>query len=76
MSVTTEATLSGYRVLVVEDQFFLADDLVYALDGLGADVVRPVPTLAEALAMLRAGTPIDAAVLDVNLLDGLCFPLT
>ena len=45
-----EASLEGRRVLVVEDEFFLADDLVRALKRHGAEVVGPVPSLDRALA--------------------------
>lgn len=34
----------GRRILVVEDQFYVADDLATAFAGLGVDVLGPVPT--------------------------------
>ena len=37
------APLAGQRVLVVEDEYFVADDLARALSELGADVLGPVP---------------------------------
>ncbi|MBE7184975.1 MAG: response regulator [Methylobacterium mesophilicum] len=58
--------LSGKRVLVVEDEFFLADDLAQALEKAGAEVVGPVPTLDEAMGMIES-QPIDLAVIDINL---------
>lgn len=72
---TQAGLLAGRRVLVVEDQYFLADDITASLDRLGAAVVGPLPSLTEALAAVRVGQPIDAAVLDVNLRDGMCFPV-
>ncbi len=36
------------RVLVVEDEYFLADDIARALVRLGAEAVGPVPTSAAA----------------------------
>ena len=33
--------LTGRRVLVIEDEYFLADDIVQALTALGARVVGP-----------------------------------
>ena len=61
------------RVLVVEDEYFLADDLAQALETLGAQVVGPVPTLEKALALL-AGERVDAAVLDINLKGHAVYP--
>ena len=69
-----EATLAGRRVLVVEDEFFLADDLAQALEKLGAEVVGPVPSKDKALTLLEAG-PLDAAVLDINLKGEAVFPV-
>ena len=66
---TVGQSLAGQRVLVVEDEFFIADDLADALRAHGAEVIGPVPRLHEALAMISGKGPIDMAVLDVNL-DG------
>src|SRR3712207_157022 len=41
--------LTGCRVLLVEDEYFLADDLCRALERCGAEVIGPVPTLDRAL---------------------------
>lgn len=67
-------TLAGRRVLVLEDEYFLADELARALIRLRAEVVGPVPTLAEALALLDSAR-VDAAVLDVNLRGEMAFPV-
>lgn len=53
-------------VLVVEDEYFLADDMTRALAQLGADVAGPVPTPRQALVLIET-VKIDAAVLDINL---------
>jgi CheY-like chemotaxis protein len=70
-----EATLSGRRVLVVEDEYFIAADLARALTRLGADVVGPVATREQALQLLATAERIDLAVLDINLKDEPVFPL-
>jgi CheY-like chemotaxis protein len=70
-----EATLSGRRVLVVEDEYFIAADLARALTRLGADVVGPVATREQALELLATAECIDLAVLDINLKDEPVFPL-
>ncbi len=58
--------LIGYRILVVEDEAFLAMDLQHGLSAHGAEVMGPVGTVDDALASLSAKLP-DAAVLDGNL---------
>ena len=67
--------MRGKRVLVVEDEYLLADDLRSALEDAGAEVVGPVPDVAGALTMLEAGEPIDAALLDINLNGEPAFPV-
>lgn len=66
--------LSGRRILVVEDEFYLADDTTRALRAAGAEVVGPLPRSAPALrALARDG--LDAAVVDINLGEGPSFEL-
>lgn len=65
---------AGMRVLIVEDEYYLAADLADVLRAHGAEVVGPVGTLADAEAALGAGG-IDRAVLDVNLRGELSFPI-
>lgn len=59
------ARLDGRRILVVEDEYFIASDLRRALEERGAIVVGPTGRLDEALAL--AAQPLDAALLDLNL---------
>lgn len=61
-----DATLTGLRVLVVEDEFLPALDLSDLLDGWGCRVLGPAATAADALRLVREGDP-DAALLDINL---------
>jgi len=65
---------SGLRVLVVEDQFLVAEDLGTLLQGLGCTVVGPHARLATALPAASTEA-LDAAVLDVNLDDGVVDPV-
>jgi len=60
--------LSGRRILVVEDEYFIADEVASELRAAGAQVVGPYPSVDRAYRGL-ASQPgaIDAAVLDVNL---------
>ncbi len=66
--------LARRRIMVVEDEYFLADDIAKALEGLGAEIVGPVPTRDQAFALLEAG-PVDAAVLDINLKRQTVYPV-
>jgi DNA-binding NtrC family response regulator len=67
-----EGLLQGRRILIVEDEFFLADELSNALRGAGAEPVGPVgsTTLAEGELAARR---IDAAIIDLNLHGTLVF---
>lgn len=59
--------LNNCRILVVEDEYLLADELSQELSEEGATVLGPVPTVKDALAVLEIGAMPDGAILDVNL---------
>lgn len=59
--------LSGRRILVVEDEYMLAEDLRSELSNLGAVVLGPVGTVANAFDLIASEADIDGAILDVNL---------
>jgi len=59
-------TLRDQRVLVVEDEALVAMELTRVLTEAGAQVVGPAGNIEEALDLV-ANTPIDRAVLDINL---------
>ena len=67
--------LTGLTILVVEDEFFVADAIESALSAFGAQVVGPVASLEEAMELVEAGTPLHAAILDVNLTGKKVFPV-
>ncbi len=58
--------LKGRRVLIVEDEFLIAEEMRRAVDGLGGGVLGPVGALEDAERLLGEGRP-DLALLDVNL---------
>ena len=62
----SSTVLAGLRVLVVEDEFLIALDLLAILDDLGCVALGPAATVEEALRLLAADPP-DAALLDMNL---------
>ncbi|MCC0807880.1 response regulator [Methylobacterium sp. W2] len=59
--------LRGRRILVVEDEYFLADELARGLAEAEAEVIGPIATAEGALDLLEGPAPPDAAILDVNL---------
>jgi len=61
-----ELPLAGRTVLVAEDEFFVGIELAHTLEAAGADIVGPAWSLEEA-EKLGEETPLDMAVLDVNL---------
>ena len=65
--------LTGKRILIVEDEYFIAADLKRALAEAGAIVVGPAGTLASAQALID--DDIDLALLDVNLDGEHSYPL-
>ena len=69
------APLRGRRVLVVEDEYFLADDIGKALRTLGAEIAGPVGHIEDAVEILHNDGVIDAAVLDVNIRARTIFPI-
>jgi CheY-like chemotaxis protein len=65
--------LSGRRVLVLEDEYFIADDIARTLEQAGAEVVGPFTRHADALNALKREQPVDFAVLDINLQGEISF---
>ncbi|TDK32135.1 response regulator [Rhizobium deserti] len=65
---------SGRRILIVEDEYFLADETRRKLEDLGAKVVGPTGRVQQALQLIEDEL-IDAAVLDVHLGDEMVFPV-
>lgn len=58
--------LRGKRILLVEDEFYIANDVARLLRELGAQVVGPVSTVEAAEKRIDKGD-FDCAVLDLNL---------
>jgi DNA-binding response OmpR family regulator len=67
-------TLNGKRILVVEDEAIIAAFVEDILDELGATVVGPAYSVAQAL-KLASAEALDAAILDVNVRDESIVPV-
>ena len=65
----------GCRVLIVEDDFFIAEDVAEAFRDRRATVLGPVAGVEAALALVEAFPGPDAAVLDLNLGSAMSFPV-
>jgi CheY-like chemotaxis protein len=65
---------AGLRVLVVEDDFFVAKSLGLLLEALGCTLVGPASTSDEALELIKHEA-LDAAVLDITLSPGTSAPV-
>lgn len=74
-SAHQRAPLAGRRIFVVEDEYFLADDIGRTFRALGAEIVGPVGHVGDALEILHDGSVLDAAVLDVNIRSEMIFPI-
>ena len=62
----TAPTLKDTRILIVEDNFVVADALRFMLTGYDGIVTAIVPSLERAFAALAADR-VDVAILDINL---------
>ena len=67
------SSLEGKRILVVEDEYFLAEELTEAIQAAGGIVIGPFARVSEAKQALIDG--VDLAVLNVRVRDGLTYPL-
>ncbi|MCA1529053.1 response regulator [Bradyrhizobium yuanmingense] len=60
------------NILIVEDEYFLADDCARVIEATGLHALGPFGTLADAEPYVAEA---DGAVLDVNLAGEMVFPL-
>ena len=67
--------LKGRRVLVIEDEYFLAADMARELRALGAQVVGPVADVGEAANIAENDIALDGAIVDINLHTEMIFPV-
>jgi len=74
-SGTVEATMANCRrVLLVEDEALVAMMIQECLTEYGHSVVGPIGRASDALAAAKQGE-FDAAILDINLSDGMAYPV-
>ena len=69
MATTTDRLLEGKRILIIEDDFYLASDEKALLERAGATVVGPFGSRCTDEDIDAAGE-VDGAVVDINLGQG------
>ena len=65
-ALASGSSCPGVRILVVEDEFLVAQHISFTLESLGYAVVGPVPTIDAAIALIGSEAP-DCALLDAHL---------
>jgi DNA-binding response OmpR family regulator len=76
--MSQDADLSGMKILIVEDNYLVADMMCEALRGYGCEIVGPAPNVEQGEQLIeQCGTeaPLRGALLDVNLNGAFSFPL-
>lgn len=63
------------NVLIAEDEYLLADNLLMLLRSAGYGVVGPAFSVAEAMSLLESSHHLDAAVVDLELKGELSLPV-
>ena len=74
MAAEADDDMRGARILIVEDEYFIADDMAAALRLRGAEVVGPVGTVEDATRFVAEGE-FDCAILDMNLRGDMAYPV-
>jgi DNA-binding LytR/AlgR family response regulator len=72
----TRNALRGRRLLIVEDDYMVALELVRSLEEQGVEVLGPAGSVEDALALVeQEGARMDGAVLDINLRNKRVYPV-
>lgn len=69
------ALLTGRSVLLVEDDYFIAEDMACQLEACGAEVIGPVASVDAAIELIEQTERIDGAVVDINLQGVMAWPI-
>jgi DNA-binding response OmpR family regulator len=72
---SVRGAISGLKLLLVEDNFLVAEHMREMLERHGCDVVGPAPRVTRALELVQEAEALDGAMLDLNLNGELCFPV-
>lgn len=69
MTMPFQSRMAERCILLVEDEYFIADELRRTFEAEGATVLGPVHSVQIALDLLAESSQVDGAVLDINLRD-------
>jgi CheY-like chemotaxis protein len=67
--------LSGRCLLIVEDEYFVAKEIVEEFESRGAEIIGPASTVKLALDLIERSKHLDGAVIDINLQGEMTFPV-
>jgi DNA-binding NtrC family response regulator len=70
-----QPTQHRLRLLIVEDEYLIADQMAKFFAKRGTEVIGFAPTARKAREIISRGTQFDVAILDVRLADGDVFPI-
>lgn len=70
----SEKILAGYRILVIEDEYFIARELEMLLQTKGAEVIGPFGNVDQAMEQVKCDG-FEVAVLDINLQGAEGYPV-
>ncbi len=62
-----QVSSQGRRILVVENEYMIAEEIAHVLSSAGAETIGPVATVSDAVNLITSEKSIDGALLDVNL---------
>lgn len=74
MTSETGRKTANLRILIVEDEYLVAEEISETLRGVRIDVVGPVGMIQEAYEAVQ-DMSLDCAVMDINIGGGASFPL-
>jgi CheY-like chemotaxis protein len=63
------------RILLVEDEFLVAEEMREEVGDLGHDVIGPIASIEEAVEAIRAHPDIAGALVDINLNGVWAYPV-
>lgn len=73
--IETKHPFGGRTLLLAEDDYWIAQDMVGMLEAGGAVVIGPVASVEDAIELIDRTEHIDGAVLDINLQGVLAWPI-
>lgn len=71
----SKTMLAGRSVLLVEDDYLIAEDMACQLKAGGAEVIGPVASVGAAIELIEQTERIDGAVVDINLQGAMAWPI-